>query len=241
MTTQQNAIYCFQSMLVAAQTYRQNGSEVNGFRFRDGICSNVENMSAPEHHESLSNVKDNLIRTLPSFSGEYHYPVKATAGLTPEGAWDTYNDKWAGDYGSNRIVQLIELISATEQRWDDALLGHMTPCQRNGWAVGNVFRLDGGRALYVLVDDDDSRSPGFELLGGSERHWMDIHSMVLCPEAVPSMTIQQFIRKMDKLEALRAKATLKLAAANEATVLLDNQLAAYTAGFASQHKLARVL
>jgi len=133
---QKRAIDCFQKMHDDAVIYH-NGGTTGGLRVASGICDNITRYT--DFDDSMSRVKDNLIRTLPSYSGEYHYPVKGTDEYpSAERAWDNIHDKWMGEYGASRLVQLGELIEAIKTRWDENLITALSPAQRMGLKIGDL-------------------------------------------------------------------------------------------------------
>lgn len=156
---QKRAINCFQKMHDDAVIYH-NGGSTGGLRVSSGICDNITLYT--DFDDSMSRVKDNLIRTLPSYSGEYHYPVKGTDEYSSaERAWDNIHDKWMCEYGASRLAQLGELIEAIKTRWDESLITQQSPAQRMGLKIGDlVWHRERGE-LLTFAKDDNSSDPYF--------------------------------------------------------------------------------
>jgi hypothetical protein len=177
VSMQQLAIDTFSKIVERAIAYREN-PEANDrelFNPRYGICDNVSLCMPKEHRRRYSSqmlyVKDNLIRQVPSFSGAYHYPVPAPGvdrenqqamEREAENAYDNNSDKWAGDYGAERLIQAKELVDYVTNKWQDCFATEMTPCQRNGIVVMEtvVVEKETGE-FYLLQRDDESNDPYF--------------------------------------------------------------------------------
>lgn len=156
---QQRALDCFGAMYAAAKLYRET-SDCGELRASCGICDNIERFT--DYSSEMTFVKDNLIRTLPSYSGSYHYPVKNTeAHTSAERAWDYTTDKWLLDYGANRMEQLAELIDAIKNKWDNSLIRTQTPAQRLGLKIGDVVWHRDRRVMLTFLTDDGSQDPYF--------------------------------------------------------------------------------
>lgn len=170
---QELAITTFQNMIDRATSYR--AGEVfsdSTFDAGYGICDNIYKCmpdSLKDYHSSLNNLKNNVIRRLPSYSGEWHYPVKsATDGRTAEMEWDSNSNKWQGDYGLNRLNQTIELLEYIKTNWDQKLTTYMTAAQGMGIVVGTHVLCETDNQYYTLDRDDDSRDPYFVPFGEKE-------------------------------------------------------------------------
>ena len=157
---QRRAVECFETMYVAADKYRRTG-ERGSLRYEYGICDNITRFT--DYDDEMTNVKDNLIRSLPSYSGSYHYPVKPTEDhSSAERAWDHSGNKWQGGYGKNRLDQLGELVEALKsERWDDELIGKQTPATRLGLKIGDIVWHRDRNELLTFHTDDGSQDPYF--------------------------------------------------------------------------------
>lgn len=157
---QRRAVDCFETMYVAADKYRRTG-ERGSLRYEYGICDNITRFT--DYDDEMTNVKDNLIRSLPSYSGSYHYPVKPTEDhSSAERAWDHSGNKWQGGYGKNRLDQLGELVEALKsERWDDELIGKQTPATRLGLKIGDIVWHRDRNELLTFHTDDGSQDPYF--------------------------------------------------------------------------------
>lgn len=157
---QRRAVDCFETMYVAADKYRRTG-ERGSLRYEYGICDNITRFT--DYDDEMTNVKDNLIRSLPSYSGSYHYPVKPTEDhSSAERAWDYSGNKWEGGYGKNRLDQLGELVEALKsERWDDELIGKQTPATRLGLKIGDIVWHRDRNELLTFHTDDGSQDPYF--------------------------------------------------------------------------------
>lgn len=156
---QERAIECFSHMHAAAVNYRET-KEPGMIRPGAGICDNIERFT--NHDDEMVYVKDNLIRTLPSYSGAWHYPVKNTdAHDNAERAWDYTENKWLGDYGANRLEQLGELVEAIKTRWDDNLIIRQSPAYQRGIKVGDIVWHRERNELITFETDDFSADPYF--------------------------------------------------------------------------------
>lgn len=156
---QQRAIECFSNMHAAAVSYRATKDPGN-LRPAAGICDNIERFTSND--DEMVYVKDNLIRTLPSYSGAWHYPVKHTASHeSAERAWDYTENKWLGDYGANRLEQLGELVEAIKTRWDDNLIIRQSPAYQRGIKVGDIVWHRERNELITFETDDFSADPYF--------------------------------------------------------------------------------
>lgn len=165
------------SIHAAAVEYRATGVAPSPLAVGSGICWNIDQFTNGDAvlREQTAQVKENLIRATPSYSGEYHYPVKCPRGGKAEVAFDKNEDKWAGDYGLLRLTQLEELIACVRENWNDDLAKRsLSPARRTGWKIGDFGRHRETGAILVLKYDDDTQSPGFGTAGNTDYSWIDI-------------------------------------------------------------------
>lgn len=216
---QQQAIQTFTTMLERAEAYRVKGSSGNDeFYSGYGICDNIGRCKPRGASESrMSNVKDNLIRVVPSYSGNYHYPVRhpnPPVGSTPheaaEQAWGNFSNRWEGEYGAERIIQLKELIEHVTNNWieGDKYAFEMTPVQRIGVTESSVVIRTTDNSLWKLSKDDESSDPYFVPLGGkaNERQCIDLRHIRLMPnEEGPKQSVRSFMAKLQRNETQRLK------------------------------------
>lgn len=75
---QQHAISTFSTMLSRAIAYRETQEyDSDLFHPKYGICDNICKCSPDDAcDDTMQLIKDNVIRRLPSYSGNYHYPVR---------------------------------------------------------------------------------------------------------------------------------------------------------------------
>lgn len=172
---QRHAVKTFETMLERAKLYRENGSR-DGFDPSCGICDNIGDCRpSGANFDHMTRVKDNVIRVIPSYSGNYHYPVKHPNPRSDysiedeaERAWDNNSNKWSGDYGAQRVIQLEELIEHIKTKWNENLVTVLTPAQRMGIIIHETVcqRISNG-SLWVLQKDDDSSCPYFIPFGNT--------------------------------------------------------------------------
>lgn len=236
---QADALRLFQNMYDAAKHYRATG-EAPKLSTAYGICNNIENfyedsMSITENE--AERIKDNLIRAVPSYSGEYHYPVRSDVeGRSAEWAWDRTSNRWDDQYGANRLEQLGELCEAIRNRWDEKLTQRMTPAQQYGLSVGDVVMHEDGRMLE-LTQDDDSANPAFREVGTTGAGvWTHLSTIRRIDGAsikgLENGSVAEYVKAMDDvdaeiadLERQMAEIKRKLAAKTTNLQLLRRQLA----------------
>lgn len=216
---QQQAIQTFTTMLERAEKYRATGSsDSDVFYSGYGICDNIGRCKPSGASESrMSNVKDNLIRVVPSYSGNYHYPVRhpnPPQGSTPheaaEQAWSQWSNRWDGAYGAERIIQLKELIEHCTNNWraDDKYAYEMTPVERIGVVKDlTVVMRTTDNTLWKLHKDDGSSDPYFMQIGGNgERQSIDLRYVKVMPlEEGEKRSVSGFMSKLKKYEKQRLK------------------------------------
>lgn len=167
------AIATFTTMIERATLSRAgefNDSE--RFNPRYGICDNVylcmDREIRDKYHDQMLMVKDNLIRQVPSYSGAYHYPVRAPECIGSESAesaaeryWDKGGNRWNGAYGDERLTQAKELLDIITNNWKDEYINRMTPATRLGIYTHTVVQHKETGLYYSLSRDDDSSDPYF--------------------------------------------------------------------------------
>jgi hypothetical protein len=245
---QKNAVDTFEAMLEAVTLYRAApiaNPRPNGLTYSYGICDNIETFArkAGADYSQMAWVKENLIRRVPSYSGEYHYPVKGVNGQSPTESFGSITDKWGGEYGANRMLQLGELVHAIKTEWDDSLVGSLTPCRRMGYKVGDIFQYKDDGELYVLNYDDDSSSPGFGPIGSdiSVYSWKDIDKMTKMPvEALPQLQVSEYLEKIKALELQKAEIQRTIAEQSRLLKEVASQINLNDFYLAKQHGVKRI-
>jgi hypothetical protein len=245
--TQQQAVTTFKTMLARAMAHR-NGDNVEDSLFYTGygICDNIERCM-PEGSSStiIALIKDNLIRRVPSYSGNYHYPVSCPETSGSEGAdsaWSRHSNKWAGAYGQNRITQLNELIDMIENKWDDSFAQNMTPAVRVG-IIPNItlcqFR-DG--TFWHLDTDDGSSDPYFRPVGGGDRRSQELRYVTIMPTVIDGKkrSVPAFLKEIAKQQAKRDKLQAQIAALQRLAAEANSKIAMLDYGLAQTHKVKRM-
>lgn len=221
----------------AAVHYRVGGEKVDAFAPDYGICGNIDEMCSRQ--SMVATVKDNLICQTPSFSGNFSYPVPGVHGEGPEEAWDRNSDKWAGEYGANRLKQLQELIALVETQWDDKYTRRMSPAQRNGFEVGQKFVEISTGDIWIFTMDDDSANPQFTRERDGEKDWRHLHKMQRVTE-VAKRSVKAYIKEAERILAKQAKLKAKAEALAQELRGLDAKLAAVDAALSLHHRVRRV-
>lgn len=249
------ALATFTTMLERAKAYRANpektldtGAFYNGY----GICDNIGRCLAPgAREEKMSLIKDNMIRRLPSYSGNYHYPVKhpdpkpgRTQSEAADNAWCEFSDKWLDGYGANRLQQLIELVDMIRDQWDDKFAERMTPATRVG-IVPNVtiVRHVETQELYTLSRDDDSTDPYFLPIGKSEDHRrsIDLRYIEILPVSeIGKRSVKSFINEIKKASEKRAKLEAQIEKLNKARQEIISNVSVLDYHLADQHGVKRI-
>lgn len=196
MTNKAQVLECFQEMLAAAVHYRQHNEKGNLYP-EYGICDNIPTF-AGQHVDACTNVKENLIRKTASYSGTYHYPVKGVNGQDAGSSFAHHDDKWLGDYGFNRVLQLTELCELIEKEWDDGLMKRLTPCLRMGYKVGDLFMHSDG-SQWELIEDDGSAQPYFRRLENNGKRFICLNDVTKMPPE-KRKTVKAYVKKGNKLE-----------------------------------------
>lgn len=237
------AINTFQAMYNAAVAHR-NG-EPSDLNTDHGICDNIPHFaeSGGADRREMAEVKENLIRTTPSFSGEYTYPVKGVNGYSPSSSFDIYSDKWAGEYGLNRLNQLGEMITLIKSdKWDDIFTVRQTPAIRNGLRVGDVVTYTTEGKLWVFRDDDGSTNPSFHRIDNPDAYnYLNLSDVVkVDKDQLKERTVSEFItviaEKIEEkalIEKMIEELQKQLTGINGDVSILDHSLA-------TQHKVKRI-
>ncbi len=243
---QNMAVNTFQMMYDAAVAYRNGDSTRLNHQY--GICDNIERFAnaVSANVRQMSEVKENLIRTTASYSGDYSYPVKGVEGLNPSDAFCRYSDKWGGEYGANRLQQLGEVIELIKTNWSDDLVNRLTPAKRNGLQVGDMVRYTGsGRhnsSIWVLRYDDQSSSPSFHRLGEPDNYNdLDLSHVVKVDSSLTGEhTVGEFLSTI--AEKVEAKSALEkqIEDLQKQLASLTGDIALLDAGLAQQHKVKRI-
>lgn len=250
-TLQKQALDCFVTMYNRAEQVR-NGDSISDslFYVGYGICDNIgRTKPTGASTDTLSTVKDNLIRRTPSYSGNYHYPVSCPDNPgdidAADSAWGNHNNKWTGAYGANRLKQLAELIELVKTVWDDKLGQDQTPAARVGLIEG-VSIVQWRRDLehmYRFVADDRSSDPYFERLDGGDRRSIDLRYITILP--MPSVendsrSVAEFLEAI-KAEQDQAKAiTAQIEALKKALSDTSTAIAMLDYGLRTVHKVQRL-
>lgn len=256
---QQYAIDTFTVMLERAKAYRNNPQTNDSDLFypRYGICDNIDRCRPQgSNFSEMSNVKDNVIRRLPSFSGAYHYPVRAPGTQSSssevmaeeaERAFDCSGDKWEGEYGAERLQQLTELLEFVKTQWTDTLVTNMTPAQRNGIDTDTVLQHKETGKFYMLYNDDESLDPYFYPLGTPEADRRDNRQSiklsrlrVLKGENVGNMSVKSFIARIKRKEKEKQKLQAKLNALQEQIDSLTGDVGMLDYELGKQHGVKRL-
>lgn len=244
---QKQAVDTFTMMLEAVKLYRADKSanpRPNGLVYNYGICDNIERFAelAGARYGQMSHVKENLIRTVDCYSGEYHYPVKGAQGYNASDSFSNITDKWSGEYGDNRTLQLEQLVEAIKTRWTDELAGRLTPVQRMGYVIGDIFQNTRDQKFYVLRRDDDSNDPGFGPVGSpeSEYSWMQLDQMVKVSGIQDKMEVSEFIAKLKELELQKAEIQRIIEEQQKALAACTSQIAMYDFSLGQQHGVKRI-
>ena len=238
---QRMAFNTFQRMYDEVVKHRRGDSSRLNLDY--GICDNIERFAneGGASYQQMAEVKENLIRTTASWSGDYTYPVKCPNGGSASSAFSNSRNKWSGDYGLNRMLQLGEMIEIIKsEKWNDNLVKRLSPAQRNGIAIGDVVRwTTDNNSLWVLRYDDQSSSPSFHRLG-DESYTRDIsienvRKVDNTPKDVSTFLAEIAVKvaEVESLEQQLAKLQAQLKEAKGEVEVLD-------AGLAIQHKVKRI-
>jgi hypothetical protein len=248
---QQAALDTFNTMRTRAIACRANDGmtvDDNLFYTGYGICDNIHRCTPNGvNSDTMALIKDNIIRQVPSYSGNYHYPVNHPDEVgkeAAESAWNRFNNKWKGIYGANRLQQLEELIHHIEHKWDESLAKEMTPAQRVGLIVDvTVVQYKDG-SLWKFTRDDRSSDPYFTSMATGNQTSLDLRYIEVLPmdmEETNSLSVAEFLQRIEEtvktkadLEAQVKALQLQIAEAASRVVMLDYNLA-------TTHKVKRIV
>ncbi|QNN99870.1 hypothetical protein phiPsa267_161 [Pseudomonas phage phiPsa267] len=250
-TLQKQALDCFTTMYNRAEQVR-NGDSISDslFYVGYGICDNIPRCKpSGSDSDTLSTIKDNLIRRTPSYSGNYHYPVSCPNNPgdvdSADSAWGNHANKWTGAYGSLRLAQLAELIELVKTVWDDKLGQDQTPAARVGLIAGvSLVRVPRRNdEIYRFVADDRSSDPYFERIDGEDRRSIDLRHIVILPMADfenDSRSVADFLEAI-KAEQDQAKAIkAQIEALQKALSATGTTIAMLDFGLRTVHKVQRL-
>lgn len=242
---QRNAVKTFTTMLERAKLYRENGTR-ESFDPESGICDNISNCRPNgAGYDEMYRVKDNVIRIVPSYSGNYHYPVKHPHGGDAESAWDDSSNKWSGDYGAQRIIQLEELIEHIKTKWNENLVTNMTPAMQRGIVLmETVCQHVTNGTLWVMQYDDDSSSPYFIPLGNTGREGRtDIRLKdlkILSVSDSKKRSVRSFVNQAKRIEEKRERLEKQIAKLTADMESLRGELALNDYNLSQQHGVKRI-
>lgn len=249
---QRHAVKTFTTMLERAKLYRENGSR-DGFDPESGICDNIGDCRpSGAGHDEMDKVKDNIIRVVPSYSGNYHYTVKhpnPRAGRDEadeaESAWDNNSNKWSGAYGAQRVIQLEELIDHVKTKWNENLVSVLTPAQQRGIIIHEtVCQLISNGSLWVMQRDDDSSRPYFIPFGNTgtdgrtDLHLKDLR--VLTSIDGKKRTVRAFVNNAKRINTRRERLELQISKMQAQLDEMKGELAMNDYQLAQQHNVKRI-
>lgn len=248
---QNQAIETFKKMLDLANHYIVTGERLSGFNHKHGICDNISECRPDgSNYDTMYRIKDNVIRRLPSYSGSYHYPVRGlvefdyTTEQSAEHAWSQLEDRWMGEYGANRILQLTELLDHVTNKWDDNLTQKMTPAQQNGIFLLEtvVQKIDNG-SLWVMQYDDDTTRPYFIPLGNTGTNGrcdLDLRYIRIMPSSNVKRSVKSFVNHAKRVEKKRQELIDKKAKLEMEISKLTVDLGSIDYLLSQQHGVKRV-
>ena len=242
---QQKAINTFQGMYDAAVAHREGReSRLNGDY---GICDNIDRFAslAGSYESQMSEVKENLIRQTAMYSGNYTYPVPCPDGGDASSAFSRHSNKWRGDYGLNRLVQLEQLIELIKTKWDDTLVNRKTPAFRNGLKVGDVVRYTrrDTPSFWVFRRDDESMSPSFHKLTDKDDYTdIDLNYIVKVDkdEICKPRAVSEFLSELEVQASKKVDIERKIAELQKQLTDVQTDIAMLDYGLADQHKVKRI-
>lgn len=249
---QRHAVKTFTTMLERAKRYRENG-ERNGFDPEAGICDNIGDCRpSGAGYDEMYRVKDNIIRVVPSYSGNYHYPVKhpnprpnRDIADEAENAWDNNNNKWAGEYGAMRVIQLEELIEHVKTKWNENLVTVLTPAQQRGIIIHETVcqHINNG-TLWVMQRDDESSNPYFIPFGNTgtdgrtDLRLKDLN--VLSSIDGKKRSVRGFLANAKRIVARRERLEREMSKIQNQLTELKGALAMNDYQLAQQHSVKRI-
>lgn len=251
-TVQSQALATFRTMRTRAIASRA-GESVSDTLFYTGygICDNIYRCTPDgASSDKMALIKDNLIRRVPSYSGNYHYPVNhpedgdtlKARREAAENAWSQFNNKWGGEYGALRLAQLEELIDYIENKWDDSLAEEMTPAQRVGLIVGvSIVEYRDG-SLWRFVRDDRSSDPYFESMQTGNQTSLDLRYITIMQmeQDGKKRSVTQFLKEIARHAAKRDKLQAQIAALQKQEAEATQQIAMLDYALGSVHKVKRM-
>ncbi|AMR57881.1 hypothetical protein vB_PsyM_KIL4_0157 [Pseudomonas phage vB_PsyM_KIL4] len=247
---QGQVLSCFTTMLKRAK-HVATGMEPSEELFYTGygICDNIGRCKPNDADtEQLSMIKDNLIRRVPSYSGNYNYPVSCPENPdnvdAAYNAWSKHRNKWTGAYGANRIKQLEELIHIIEHEWKEEYAKEMTPSQRIGLIVGvSVVKHTSSGKLYRFVRDDRSSDPYFESLTDGAPLSIDLRSItILAMEPVEGATrsVADFLAAIEAEQKAKTDMERQIAELQQAVAKVASTIAMLDYGLRVNHRVQRL-
>ncbi|UAV84633.1 hypothetical protein PHB09_138 [Pseudomonas phage PHB09] len=247
---QRQALSCFNTMLRRAQLVAEgNAPGEDVFYTTYGICDNIRRcMPTGADDDQLAVIKDNLIRRVPSYSGNYHYPVSCPENPNnvdaADNAWTSHTNKWTGAYGANRIKQLEELIYIIENEWKDEYAKDMTPAQRVGLIEGvSVVKRTSNDKLYRFVRDDRTADPFFESLTDGSSASIDLRRItILSMDLVESDTrsVAEFLDAIEAEQKAKADMERQIAELQQALSKVGSTIAMLDYGLRVNHRVQRL-
>ncbi len=248
LSTQEIAIQTFETLIDWAVAYRNDtDNKAPNFEVYSGICDNLYFTIPADYrrdgiHRVIVNIKNNLICQVPSWSGNYTYPVKGTDGDSAERTWDSTREKWLGEYGNYRIEQACEILYMIKNNWNEELTLRLSPAKRLG-IIPHLTLLTWDNRFWLLSEDDDSSCPYFDEIGGRElKHiCIDIAAMKIV-QTVDSKrrSVKAFLRAIQKAEEKYSKSQAQLKKLEEQSLLLRREMMELEQGLASQHGVKRI-
>lgn len=241
------AIKTFETMYEHAVAHREGGeSHLIGTY---GICDNISRFSdmASANYSQMAEVKENLIRTTASYSGDYTYPVKGVNGRDASNSFSFFDNKWQGEYGLNRLNQLGELVDILKSdKWSDDLVNRQTPAKRHGLKVGDIVKYTHpGRyenTLWVLREDDASRNPSFYRLSDKD-DWTDLSLEYIVKageELVKARSVSEFLSELEAQTKVKEDLDRQIAELTKQLQNVVSGIALLDYGLADQHKVKRI-
>lgn len=242
---QQLAINTFQGMYDAALRHREGlDSRLNG---EYGICDNIDRFSdmAGANSSQMSEVKENLIRVTPIYSGNYTYPVPCPTGGNASNAFSRHSNKWREAYGLNRLTQLGQLIDIIKSdKWSDDMVKRKTPAFRNGLTVGDMvmYTRRADVTYWILRHDDESTSPSFHRVGDpTDYSDLDLNYIRKVDNSVnEERSVSQFLEELKVKQEEQDAINKQIAELQAALAGNKNAIALLDFGLASQHKVKRI-
>lgn len=249
---QRHAVKTFTTMLERAKLYRENGC-TDGFEPDSGICDNISDCRPDRaDYDNMVRVKDNVIRVVPSYSGNYHYPVKHPMPRPDrdevkeaEHAWDSNSNKWSGEYGAMRIIQLEELINHIKTKWDEKLVERLTPAQQRGIIIHETVcqHIKTGN-LWVMQRDDDSSAPYFIPFGNTGtdgRTDIRLSDLRILTDGMDKKrSVRAFIKNANRIKSRTERLETQMAMMKSQLDKLKGELALNDFQLRQQHGVKRI-